>query len=54
MPLHEMPVVTDEHGHDVPQKQFASYCDGYRFRLENSFDGGKTWHTFMTGVYRRA
>jgi hypothetical protein len=28
--------------------------DRYRFRLENSFDGGKTWHTFMTGVYRRA
>jgi hypothetical protein len=29
-------------------------ADRYRFTLENSFDGGKTWQTFMTGVYRRA
>ncbi|HTE53265.1 MAG TPA: DUF1579 family protein [Kofleriaceae bacterium] len=28
--------------------------DAYEFRLENSFDGGATWQTFMTGVYRRA
>jgi hypothetical protein len=28
--------------------------DRYRFTLENSFDGGKTWQTFMTGDYRRA
>lgn len=28
--------------------------DRYDFALENSFDGGQTWHTFLTGVYRRA
>jgi len=28
--------------------------DRYEFKLENSFDGGQTWHTFMTGKYRRA
>lgn len=27
--------------------------DRYRFTLENSFDGGKTWVQFMTGTYRR-
>ncbi len=26
----------------------------YHLKLENSFDGGKTWATFMEGVYRRA
>jgi Protein of unknown function (DUF1579) len=28
--------------------------DRYEFRLENSFDGGSSWQTFMTGLYRRA
>jgi Protein of unknown function (DUF1579) len=28
--------------------------DRYFFRLENSFDGGKTWVKFMEGNYRRA
>jgi hypothetical protein len=28
--------------------------DRYTFRLENSFDGGKTWVKFMEGTYRRA
>jgi hypothetical protein len=28
--------------------------DRYKFRIENSRDGGKTWQTFMTGDYRRA
>ena len=25
----------------------------YHFKLENSFDGGKTWLTFMDGTYRK-
>ena len=28
--------------------------DRYEFKLESSFDGGQTWHTFMTGNYLRA
>lgn len=28
--------------------------DRYKFTLENSFDGGKTWQVFMTGAYHRA
>ena len=27
--------------------------DRYEFRLENSFDGGKSWVKFMEGTYRR-
>jgi hypothetical protein len=27
--------------------------DRYKFTLENSADGGKTWQTFMSGDYRR-
>jgi len=28
--------------------------DRYEFRLENSFDGGKSWVKFMEGTYRRS
>jgi hypothetical protein len=28
--------------------------DHYTFKIENSFDGGKTWNAFMTSAYRRA
>jgi hypothetical protein len=28
--------------------------DRYRFRIDNSFDGGKSWESFMRGDYRRA
>jgi hypothetical protein len=27
--------------------------DKYSFKIENSFDGGGSWKTFMTGEYRR-
>jgi Protein of unknown function (DUF1579) len=27
--------------------------DRHQFTIENSFDGGKTWQTFMTADYRR-
>ena len=25
----------------------------YHFKLENSFDGGETWLTFMDGTYKK-
>ncbi len=28
--------------------------DRYEFKIESSFDGGKTWVKFMEGTYRRA
>jgi hypothetical protein len=37
----------------VATRTASSGDSTYHFKLENSFDGGKTWLTFMDGTYRK-